>query len=243
MPVAAPRPRRPTSPARAARLREARATPAIRNTCGRFNKKAKRKLNVAKRAAKRGQAKRARALRKQARTSGAELSAATGGQAREDATEDDPQAARRPPALWRCSLSPARLRRWLRPCSASARLTAASVRSRPAPTPYELAVSNTGDDRDQRRRHRATSPFRPASKSSPPPTRVRRSSIGNPPLWACTIAGDAQSVTCTGPADHSSASAPVPIGRARGLRRHVGMTCQILVTVKADSDAPPARYP
>jgi hypothetical protein len=62
------------------------------------------------------------------------------------------------------------------------------------------------------------------------------------PFWNCAIAGDALSVSCAGPIDvfFFFGGGPLPIGPgSEACTDTYGVTCRIIVTVRADSNAPP----
>jgi len=58
------------------------------------------------------------------------------------------------------------------------------------------------------------------------------------PAWSCAIAGDSQSVSCTG----TESTAGIPIEPGQEACSDYGVSCRILVTVKADAATPPGAY-
>jgi len=100
---------------------------------------------------------------------------------------------------------------------------------------YTIAVSNTGSS--------ATSASEPIDVNFTLPAGLKVTAVTDEikqqfgfPFWDCSIAGDSQSVSCQGPAEEGFLITVPPGEEACEL---FGLSCRIIVTVRADSDAQP----
>jgi hypothetical protein len=100
---------------------------------------------------------------------------------------------------------------------------------------YRLTVNNTGTE--------ATSA--PVTVKFRVPAGLKISSATDEvnyfyelPIWSCAIAGDEQSVSCEGPAYEGFPLATYP-GEQACEGELFGLTCRLLIFVKADANAPP----
>jgi hypothetical protein len=124
--------------------------------------------------------------------------------------------------------------------SAAPVLDVTSTHIPPGPVPvgtyakYEIVVSNTGDAE-------TTSPVT-ANFTAPPGFKITTVEDGLGQVfpgfsaWNCLVAGDSQSVSCAGP-EFFFSSLPISAG-SEACVDTIGVSCQIIIQIKADPDAP-----